>query len=94
MTKVTINQLVTIEAEPSDTLLESMEKAGLDVEYQCRDGHCGACRCQLSSGEVEYTGFAMACTQENEILPCICRATRAEIELNQVRYQQKKVKQA
>lgn len=94
MTKVTINQSVTIEVSSSETLLECMEKAGLDVEYQCRDGHCGACRCQLSSGDVEYTGFAMACTQGNEILPCICRAVHKDITLDQVRYQHKKIKRA
>ncbi|CAM3582969.1 3-ketosteroid-9-alpha-hydroxylase reductase subunit [Vibrio aerogenes CECT 7868] len=94
MTKITINQSITIETTSSETLLESMEKAGLDVEYQCRDGHCGACRCQLASGNVEYTGFAMACTQGNEILPCICRSVQEDIALNQVKYQHKKVKRA
>ncbi len=27
-----------------------MEQAGLEPEYNCRDGHCGACRCTLDSG--------------------------------------------
>ncbi len=88
MAAIKINKLLTIESNSSHTLLESMEQAGLEPEYNCRDGHCGACRCQLISGEVEYVGFAMAYAQGNEILPCICRAKTA-LEIEQVTYQLK-----
>lgn len=59
MANIKINKLVSIESNPSNTILETMEQAGLLPEYNCRDGHCGACRCKLESGEVEYVGFAM-----------------------------------
>ncbi|WED20596.1 2Fe-2S iron-sulfur cluster-binding protein [Vibrio sp. JC009] len=72
--KITINNLTSIPTDASLTLLESMESAGLRPEYHCRDGHCGACRCKLVSGEIEETGFKMAFTQPEEILPCISRA--------------------
>lgn len=88
MSKIRINQAVVIESNPSNTLLETMEQAGLEVEYHCRDGHCGACRCTLNQGSVEYVGFAMAYTAENEVLPCICRAN-GDIELSDVNYRLK-----
>lgn len=88
MATVKINKIVTIESNPSNTLLETMEQAGLEPEYNCRDGHCGACRCTLVSGEVEYVGFAMAYTQSNEILPCICKA-KTQLELSDVNYHPK-----
>jgi len=88
MATVKINKIITIESNPSNTLLETMEKAGLEPEYNCRDGHCGACRCTLVSGEVEYVGFAMAYTQSNEILPCICKA-KTPLELSGVNYHPK-----
>jgi ferredoxin len=88
MAKIRINNAVVIESNTSNTLLETMENAGLDVEYQCRDGHCGACRCKLTKGEVEYVGFAMAYTDADEVLPCICRA-KSDIELQSVNYQLK-----
>ncbi|WP_165311557.1 class I ribonucleotide reductase maintenance protein YfaE [Vibrio ziniensis] len=88
MATVKINKIITIESNPSNTLLETMEQAGLEPEYNCRDGHCGACRCTLISGEVEYVGFAMAYTQGNEILPCICKA-KTPVELANVNYQTK-----
>ncbi|GMQ46175.1 class I ribonucleotide reductase maintenance protein YfaE [Vibrio maritimus] len=89
MPTIKINSITTIESNPSNTVLETMEQAGLEPEYNCRDGHCGACRCTLVSGEVEYVGFAMAYTQANEILPCICRA-KTDIELDNIAHQIKK----
>ncbi|MFH0261607.1 class I ribonucleotide reductase maintenance protein YfaE [Vibrio barjaei] len=89
MPTIKINSITTIESNPSNTVLETMEQAGLEPEYNCRDGHCGSCRCTLVSGEVEYVGFAMAYTQGNEILPCICRA-KTDIELDNIAHQVKK----
>ncbi|EHA1125402.1 class I ribonucleotide reductase maintenance protein YfaE [Vibrio navarrensis] len=85
MPRIKINKLVSIESNRSNTILETMESAGLLPEYNCRDGHCGACRCKLDAGEVEYVGFAMAYTQGNEILPCICKA-KTDVVLSQVNY--------
>lgn len=84
MARIKINKLVCIESNRSNTILETMESAGL-LRYNCRDGHCGACRCKLEAGEVEYVGFAMAYTQGNEILPCICKA-KTDVVLSQVNY--------
>ncbi|GLT16824.1 (Fe-S)-binding protein [Vibrio zhanjiangensis] len=85
MPNIKINGITAIQSNPSNTILETMENAGLAPEYNCRDGHCGACRCKLTRGEVEYVGFAMAYTQENEILPCICKA-KSDIEVEDVTY--------
>ncbi|MGO1295865.1 MAG: class I ribonucleotide reductase maintenance protein YfaE [Vibrio sp.] len=86
MATVKINKQLVIESNTSDTLLETMEKAGLEPEYNCRDGHCGACRCKLISGSVEYVGFAMAFLQPGEVLPCISKAKTA-LQLDEVNYQ-------
>ncbi|WP_261815347.1 class I ribonucleotide reductase maintenance protein YfaE [Vibrio gallicus] len=83
MHKVTINKATHLVNSKNSTLLESMELSGLKPEYNCRDGHCGACRCTLERGEVEYIGFAMAYLKQGEILPCICRA-KGDVNLEQV----------
>ncbi|KJY70779.1 (Fe-S)-binding protein [Vibrio coralliilyticus] len=85
MPKIKINGITAIQSNPSNTILETMEQAGIEPEYNCRDGHCGACRCKLVKGEVEYVGFAMAYTQSDEILPCICKA-KSDIEIEDVNY--------
>ncbi|MDA9556063.1 class I ribonucleotide reductase maintenance protein YfaE [Vibrio sp.] len=85
MSTITINDKITIKLESNMTLLESMEQSGLVPEYNCRDGHCGACRCKLKSGETNYSGFPMAYTGPREILPCISKASD-NIELIDVIY--------
>lgn len=85
MPSIKINGISAIQSNPSNTILETMEKAGIEPEYNCRDGHCGACRCKLVSGEVEYVGFAMAYTQTGEILPCISKA-KSDVQLENVNY--------
>ncbi|KKD00613.1 MULTISPECIES: 2Fe-2S iron-sulfur cluster-binding protein [Photobacterium] len=52
-----------------EPLLVQLERAGLQPEYQCRNGMCGACRCKLTAGSVEQRE-AMAFVAPGEILAC------------------------
>ena len=54
------------------SLLENLETHALEVEFHCRDGYCGACKCRLTHGKVEYQKQPMAYLREGEILPCSC----------------------
>ncbi|UGA56072.1 2Fe-2S iron-sulfur cluster-binding protein [Vibrio sp. VB16] len=86
MFKLNINSLSPILSTTEQTVLEAMESAGLQPEYHCRDGHCGACRCELMEGEVEEVRFKMAYTSAKEILPCISKA-KSNLVLTKVNYQ-------
>lgn len=69
-------------AHPSgQTLLETLAQQQVDVEYQCRAGFCGACRCRLLRGQVSYRQTPLAFLQEGEILPCCC-SVQQDIELD------------
>lgn len=46
------NAYTTIEAKSTDTLLVSMEKAGILAPSHCRSGECGYCRSKLVAGDV------------------------------------------
>ena len=66
----------------SGTLLESLEQSGVRVESHCRDGFCGACRCKLKSGKVEYTTEPLAFLDDDEVLTCCTKSTSMiEIEV-------------
>jgi Na+-transporting NADH:ubiquinone oxidoreductase subunit NqrF len=45
---------VTIQADPGETVLVALERAGLIVPSNCRTGECGLCRGRLLEGEVKY----------------------------------------
>ena len=82
MTRVTLRltgtELQCPEEHPS--LLAALESHRVTVEYQCRVGYCGSCRCRLVSGQVDWLTEPLAFIQPDEILPCCCRA-KGDIEI-------------
>lgn len=63
------------------TLLENLELHSVNIEFHCRDGHCGACRCRLISGQAEYINFPLAYCRDGEVLTC-CSTSKNNIELS------------
>ncbi len=60
--------------------LSYLEAQGREIHYQCLEGYCGACRCKIISGEVEYPIFPMAMIRDGEILTC-CSRPLSDLEL-------------
>lgn len=82
--RITLNragiQLLCRDDHPS--LLDTLESHEVSVEYQCREGYCGSCRCRLVSGQVEWLKEPLALIHPGEILLCCCRAKNdIEIEM-------------
>ena len=67
-------------ANEAETILESIENAGIDLEFHCREGFCGVCRTKLLSGQVNYTLDPLAFIEDDEILIC-CSKPIGDIEL-------------
>ena len=65
---------------PDNTLLADLEAQGIPIEYHCREGYCGACRCKLVSGKVDYTVDPLAFIDDDEILPC-CTVALTDVVL-------------
>lgn len=65
---------------PNNTILADLEAQGIAIEYHCREGYCGACRCKLLSGEVDYTLDPLAFIDDDEILPC-CTVALTDVVL-------------
>jgi ferredoxin len=63
------------------TLLENLESQAINIEFHCRDGHCGACRCALLSGKIDYINYPMAYVRDNDILTC-CSKSKNDIKLS------------
>ena len=63
----------SVSLRPNQTILEAAESVGISIDYQCRSGICGTCRCKLLSGRVtmptrdalsdadEAAGYILAC---------------------------------
>ena len=87
MTKVRVHRREKFETEfefveADRTLLQSLELHGVEIEYHCREGFCGACRCKLKSGAVTYINDPLAYVRDGEILACCSKPSQnIEIEL-------------
>ncbi|MEG0278827.1 MAG: class I ribonucleotide reductase maintenance protein YfaE [Morganella sp. (in: enterobacteria)] len=58
-------------SEEHHTLLNTLEQS-VPVEFQCREGYCGACRVRLKRGKIGYRTRPVAFIRDGEILPCCC----------------------
>ena len=80
---VTIKDHKTVQHQPSNTLLETIEQHEIEIQYHCREGFCGACRSTLVYGKVKYTTDPLAFIDDDEILPCCCiPISNIEIQLD------------
>lgn len=81
MVKVVVKDVLSLEFEPEQrTLLDALEAKQQQVNCQCREGYCGACRCKLLSGSVSYLNEPLAFVRKGEILPC-CSIPITDIEI-------------
>ncbi|MCQ1057695.1 class I ribonucleotide reductase maintenance protein YfaE [Photobacterium sp. DNB23_23_1] len=70
---------IEVHGNSREPLLDQLEKAGFQPEYQCRNGMCGACRCKLKSGAVDQQD-AMAFIAPSEILAC-CSTPKSNVDI-------------
>ena len=66
-----------LHAHPGESVLETLERHGHHVEFQCRSGYCGACRTPLIAGKVHYPAVPLAFVSQGECLPCCCKPVGA-----------------
>jgi len=46
------NKMHVLQVSVHETLLASMQGAGIDIAYSCEEGLCGSCQCLLVEGQV------------------------------------------
>lgn len=79
---IKVNGHKDVEHKEGKSILESLEDCGIETLYHCREGFCGACRCKLKQGDVQYRVDPLAYIRKGEFLPCISFPT-TDIELEQ-----------
>lgn len=71
-----------LEVPASESMLQTLHRAGVSVASSCESGTCGSCRVGLISGRAEHRDFVL--TEEERqraIMPCVSRAGNAGEEL-------------
>jgi 3-ketosteroid 9alpha-monooxygenase subunit B len=68
----------------SQTLVDIMLSAGLDVPYSCREGECGSCACTVTEGTVEMDNIGALDEEDiadGYILGCQARPTSDTLKI-------------
>ena len=66
----------TVIAEPGETVLDAMLRAGVAFSYSCQAGNCGSCKCEHIEGEIfelEYSEHALSAEERSKNLILACR---------------------
>lgn len=68
----------TLTCQGDETLLDALERAGIEVPYACRAGSCGACVTSVLAGEVEHRDsvLSMAEKAQGQMLVCVSRGKK------------------
>jgi CDP-4-dehydro-6-deoxyglucose reductase len=69
----------TFSANEQETILEAALRHGVAVQYGCRNGACGACKCKVVQGAVSQEGYATPALSDQDkanglALMCCARA--------------------
>jgi len=78
---------LNVHVVPDQTLLESIEAAGVEVPYLCRGGVCGFCRTEVVAveGELVHNDHYLSAEEQASgkvIMPCVSRARCKKLVLN------------
>lgn len=69
----------TLTVSNTETLLDALEAAGIDVQSDCREGLCGSCEVRVISGDVDHRDKAMTAAehaQGDRLMACCSRAKK------------------
>jgi ferredoxin len=78
---------IRVHVPPDQSLLESIEAAGVEVPYLCRGGVCGCCRTRVveADGELLHNDHFLSDADKaggRSIMPCVSRARCRKLVLD------------
>lgn len=75
----------TLAYSGKDSLLEFLEASDIDIDFACRSGVCGACKCKVIEGDVDaFTDSGLTPKERSDgyVLTCVARPkTNIKIEI-------------
>ncbi|KAF1976874.1 3-chlorobenzoate-3,4-dioxygenase reductase subunit [Bimuria novae-zelandiae CBS 107.79] len=64
----------TLDVGPTQSLLDVLRSAGMDIDSSCEVGNCGTCRVDVCSGRIEHRGTGLVDEEkEGSMLSCVSR---------------------
>ncbi|MCU1606789.1 MAG: Ferredoxin-NADP reductase [Modestobacter sp.] len=76
---------VTVSVAGQESILDALIAAGVDVNYDCREGTCGSCELDVLDGEVAHRDSVYTAAEHASmsiVFPCVSRAVCDRIVLD------------
>jgi len=70
----------TVDVGAAESLLDSLEHAGIEVPFGCRAGSCGTCEVDVLAGEIIHRDSVLSAAERTEgkkMLVCVSRGKGA-----------------
>ncbi len=79
-----VDSAVDVEVPPDQSILATLESAGIHVPFSCREGTCGTCETPILSGIADHRDSLLSSEEQeaNEtMLLCVSRSKTDQLEL-------------
>lgn len=76
-------QITTVNAHES--VLEAIERIGVDHPWSCREGICGSCEAPVIEGELQHLDYVLSAqerAQKNRMMVCVSRCANDRLVLD------------
>lgn len=76
---------LTVTVHDGESILDVVERAGLNPPFSCREGTCGSCETGVISGTVDHRDGILTEDERNDgasMMICVSRSTGAALELD------------
>ena len=73
-----------LRVESDETVMDAMEKIGIDVPSDCREGLCGSCEVEVTDGAIDHRDKVLNPSERNQndrMMTCCSRAKGAKISI-------------
>jgi ferredoxin-NADP reductase len=75
---------LTLATSPTQSYLETLREAGIEIDSSCEMGICGTCQVHVLSGEPDHRDSILTQGERNDgaFLPCVSRSSSKELTLD------------
>ncbi len=75
---------ITLQVSEDQTILEALEKAGIDCDYDCRMGICGTCATKVLEGKSAHRDNVLLTSEheDGQMCTCVSRALTPRLVLD------------
>lgn len=76
---------ITLTVDAQETVLEAIERVGVDVPWSCREGICGTCEARVLEGEIDHRDYVLSPQErdaQDRMLICVSRCAGKRLVLD------------